>query len=85
MNSTSTLNSNTPNQFNDHREAALALLAQMVRNEDVVTPKVGNFLGSCCAYRELTPRMTWWLGCLLRDGGLPPLAPHHTAVEAEAA
>jgi hypothetical protein len=64
--------------WSDHREAALALLSQSIQMDTDIEPKVANFLGSCCGYRELTPRMTWWLERLLREGGLPPLASHES-------
>ena len=59
--------------FSDHRNAALSLLTRAVHRDEELPPKVANFLGSCCGYRTLTPKMTWWLAKLLRNVDLPPV------------
>ena len=59
--------------FSDHRDAALSLLTQAVQRDEELPPKVANFLGACCGYRSLTPKMMWWLTKLLLEAGLPPL------------
>lgn len=58
--------------FSDHRQAALALLSAAVERDEELPGKVANFLGACCGYRTLTPRMAWWLSKLLADEGMPP-------------
>lgn len=60
--------------FPDHREAALALLSDCVTRGDNMPARTASFLGTCCAYESLTPRMERWLVDLLRKAGLPPIA-----------
>lgn len=55
--------------FSDHREEALALLCRAVLCDEELPPKVANFLGVCCGYRTLTPRMRWWLTKLVNEVG----------------
>ena len=55
--------------FFDHREAALALLSRAVQCDEELPRKVANFLGACCGYRTLTPRMRWWLAKLVNEAG----------------
>lgn len=53
--------------FSDHRREALALLEGAVYRDEELPPKVANFLGACCGYRTLTPRMRWWLTKLVNE------------------
>ena len=53
--------------FPDHRHEALALLKGAVHRDEELPPKVANFLGACCGYRTLTPRMRWWLTKLVNE------------------
>ena len=50
-----------------HRREALALLEGAVYRDEELPPKVANFLGACCGYRTLTPRMRWWLTKLVNE------------------
>lgn len=63
----------TRQPYVDHREAALAILADCVIRGDTMPAKTASFLGASCAYQTLTPRMSKWLGDLLRKAGLPPI------------
>lgn len=61
----------TRQPFPDHRSAALALLNSGTR----LTRKAGQFLGQIAVDPSpLSAPQTKWLGQLLEQAGLPPLA-----------
>lgn len=64
----------TRQAFSRHQDGALALLSMAAQGAPMEI-KVGQFLGSCVARSEISDRMSWWLGKLLREAGLPPIDP----------
>lgn len=58
-----------PDTFDNHRDAALAVLSGSCK----LTPKAGRFLGQIVADpSSLTEKQADWLDCLLKRAGLSP-------------
>ena len=63
-----------PQSYSCHQDGALAILADYVIRGKLLPLRTASFLGACCAYETLTPRMRNWLDDLLRKENLPPIA-----------